>query len=83
MAFNGGSVLSLRSPESGVVFARAVSNTIIGGSAGALTALLVNRFASYLKGKETHWSLLWTINGALAGINPNPITAGRPRLLKF
>ena len=67
MAFNGGSVLSLRTPESEVILATAVSNTVIGESAGSISALLVNKWASYFKKEVPYWSLLWAINGGLAG----------------
>ena len=67
MAFNGGSVLSIKSPESGLVFATAIFNTVIGGGGGAVSAMLIGRVTDYLKGDQVYWSLTWAINGALAG----------------
>lgn len=63
LAFNGGSQASISEYEDGVKVATAVKNTIISGSFSAIVTLVVNKVV----GNEL-WSLLLTINGALAGM---------------
>jgi len=64
LAFNGGSQGSISSPGDADIVALAIVNTVIGGSAGALTAMIIKRLGF----AEKHWSLLFTINGGLAGM---------------
>jgi len=79
MAFNGGSQTSISNPGDGAVVSLAVVNTVISGSMSAFTTLLFvrikekhifhNHEGDEMSGLGTHkWSLLSTINGALAGM---------------
>ncbi|XP_077994370.1 putative ammonium transporter 1 [Glandiceps talaboti] len=63
-AFNGGSQASISQPGDGIAVAKSIVNTIISGSSGALVALTIKRMG--FSGEQ--WSLLTTINGALAGM---------------
>jgi len=67
LAFNGGSQLSISKKGDGVIVAMAVMNTVIGGSAGALTAMCVHKSVDAVRQQSHYWSLLVTINGGLAG----------------
>ena len=73
-AFNGGSELAIVSydgqvaEEHGVAFATAVMNTMISGSAGGLTVLIVTYMKPLLCGQQPYWSVLSTVNGGLAGM---------------
>nr|AOG19173.1 AMT-like ammonia transporter [Eurythoe complanata] len=75
-AFNGGSQASISASGDGVAIARSIVNTIISGSAAALTAMCVKKLALCVGGcgaclcdcGRTRWSLLVTINGALTGM---------------
>ncbi|XP_041365461.1 putative ammonium transporter 1 isoform X1 [Gigantopelta aegis] len=62
LAFNGGSQLNISESGSGQVVALAVVNTFLSGSCSAFVTL----FSARITGR--HWSLLFTINGALAGM---------------
>ncbi|XP_041366977.1 putative ammonium transporter 1 [Gigantopelta aegis] len=62
LAFNGGSQLNISQSGSGQVVALAVVNTFLSGSCSAFVTL----FSARITGR--HWSLLFTINGALAGM---------------
>jgi hypothetical protein len=65
LAFNGGSELAISGKMSAANMALAVVNTIISGSAAAFTVMIIQR--SPLFG-HSRWSLLSTLNGALAGM---------------
>ena len=67
MAFNGGSELSISSPGDGEIVANAIMNTVVGGAAAAVTAMFVFKLTDYARGENHYWSLLWAINGGLAG----------------
>ncbi|CAL1540120.1 unnamed protein product [Lymnaea stagnalis] len=64
MAFNGGSQLTISHPGDGAAISLAIVNTVISGSTAAWTSLIIHKIG--IKGK--HWSLLNTLNGALAGM---------------
>ncbi|ESO95416.1 hypothetical protein LOTGIDRAFT_188698, partial [Lottia gigantea] len=63
LAFNGGSQLSISKTGDGSAISLAVVNTVISGSTSALFTLVINRAVGTSK-----WSLLTTLNGALAGM---------------
>ncbi|XP_012937656.1 putative ammonium transporter 1 [Aplysia californica] len=65
MAFNGGSQLSISNPGDGAVVSLAIVNTVISGSMAAFLTLALHR--TRLLGTRK-WSLLITLNGALAGM---------------
>lgn len=64
LAFNGGSQLTITNPGDGAAVSLAVVNTIISASFAAFMTLGLNR----MKFLGNSWSLLETINGALAGM---------------
>lgn len=64
LAFNGGSQAAIASPGDADTVALAIVNTILGGAAGALTAMIIKRLGY----AEKYWSLLFTINGGLTGM---------------
>lgn len=68
LAFNGGSQLSIAGAGDAATVSLVFMNTIIGGSASAILALLVYKFWYRVRGKENFWSLLITINAGLAGM---------------
>lgn len=61
-AFNGGSQLAISNTGDGNAVSLAMVNTILSGSVAAFSTLLLGRI------RGPHWSLLQTINGALAGM---------------
>jgi len=65
LAFNGGSQLSISSPGDAEIVGLAIVNTIIGGSCGGLSVLLIARMTCI---KDQKWSYLLTLNGALTGM---------------
>jgi len=78
-AFNGGSVLEICAEGSGTAMARVVVNTIISGSFGAFSVLVIGYIESYREGKSLKrgtkqvekrpkFSLLGVINGGLVGM---------------
>ncbi|XP_027047257.1 putative ammonium transporter 1 [Pocillopora damicornis] len=64
LAFNGGSQAAIASAGDADAVALSVVNTILGGAAGALTAMIIKRLGYAAK----YWSLLFTINGGLTGM---------------
>ena len=62
LAFNGGSQLTITNEGDAAVIGLVIVNTIIGGCAGGLVALFIQRVTT---GK---WSYLVTLNGALTGM---------------
>ena len=63
VAFNGGSQLTVSSDGDADSIATAVFATVLGGSAGGLVVLAINK--AFHTGR---WSCLLTINGALGGM---------------
>ncbi len=61
-AFTGGSQANISQPGDGLTVARAVTNTMLSGGTAAMTVLMIEKFTNQKK-----WSLLITINAALAG----------------
>jgi len=57
--------LSIIKPGDGVAITYAAFNTLLGGSGGALSALMINRFLPYW---GCYWSYITMVNGALAGM---------------
>ncbi|XP_076310675.1 putative ammonium transporter 1 isoform X2 [Tachypleus tridentatus] len=66
LAFNGGSQGHITHQEDADVIARVVANTIIGGSFGGIINLTTYKLGAF--GKPRQWSLLFSLNGALAGM---------------
>lgn len=64
MAFNGGSQLTISNAGDGAVISLAIVNTVISGSTAAFVSLILHRIG--VLGRL--WSLLNTLNGALAGM---------------
>ena len=60
-------MLTLQSPEDGVALARAITNTAVAGSGGSMTAMFLSKLTDFIKGGKHYWSLIWIINGGLAG----------------
>lgn len=56
---------SLTAPGNGAIISLVIVNTIIAGSFGAFSAMLIHRTPKFGDGK---FSLLMTINGALTGM---------------
>lgn len=65
MGFNASSQLSISQVGDGAVITNAAFTTLLGASAGGLTALLIHRFVPYW---SNHWSYITMANGALAGM---------------
>ena len=75
MAFNGGSHIENVVGKDGLGVASSIMNTMLGGAAGGITAMAVNKckrrhimIETGPQGQATHWSCIMTINGGLAGI---------------
>ncbi|KAK0060326.1 ammonium transporter 1, partial [Biomphalaria pfeifferi] len=64
MAFNGGSNMTVSKPGDGAIISLAVVNSVLSGSSAAFTTLAIHKVG--IMGQ--HWSLLNTLNGALAGM---------------
>ena len=64
VAFNGGSQLTVSNDGDADAIATAVFATVLGGSAGGLVVLAINRVAP----SGGKWSCLLTINGGLGGM---------------
>lgn len=64
LAFNGGSQAAIASAGDADTVALAIVNTVIGGAAGAITAMIIKRLGY----ADKYWSLLFTINGGLTGM---------------
>ena len=65
LGFNASSQLSIIRPGDGASITYAAFNTLLGGSGGALSALMINRFLPYW---GCYWSYITMVNGALAGM---------------
>ncbi|XP_014669410.1 PREDICTED: putative ammonium transporter 1 [Priapulus caudatus] len=61
----GGAQASISQPGDGEAVATAMVNTVIGGSFGSFTSLVINKIG-FLGNRQ--WSLLITLNGALTGM---------------
>ncbi|CAK8687801.1 unnamed protein product [Clavelina lepadiformis] len=68
LAFNGGSQLSISGEGDGATVALAIMNTVLGGSASAITTMLLYKVTDVIRGNDHYWSLIVTMNGALAGM---------------
>jgi len=75
LAFNGGSQASISEEGDGGIVALAIVNTILGGSAGGISVLLLTKFKWIVKNfllrqhaERGKWSFLLTLNGCLAGM---------------
>ncbi|XP_029185177.2 putative ammonium transporter 1 isoform X1 [Acropora millepora] len=64
LAFNGGSQAAIAGAGDADIVALSILNTVLGGAAGALTAMMIKRLGY----AEKYWSLLFTINGGLTGM---------------
>ncbi|KAJ8299374.1 hypothetical protein KUTeg_023434 [Tegillarca granosa] len=64
-AFNGSSQASIASEGDGIAVAIAIKNTIVAGSAGAFTTMLMNKSKWF---GDKKWSFLSTLNGCLTGM---------------
>ncbi|XP_014669407.1 PREDICTED: putative ammonium transporter 1 [Priapulus caudatus] len=65
LAFNGGSQASISQQGDGEAVAISMMNTVISGSFGAFTGLVINKIG-FLGNRQ--WSLLITLNAALTGM---------------
>ena len=70
LAFNGGSQLSITQEGDGLAVAIAIMNTVLGGSGGAITSMILYKMTDAIRGQSHYWSLIVTINGGLAGKQP-------------
>lgn len=71
LAFNGGSQASISQPGDGGIVSLAIVNTILGGSTGGLSVLMLIKFVWHRVDKSVDsgkWSFLMTLNGALCGM---------------
>jgi len=69
LAFNGGSELSIVGyAGAGQAVAMSFMNTVLGGAAGAIFAIMCNYLYAMVKREPQYWSLLTCINGGLAGM---------------
>ncbi|XP_042235441.1 putative ammonium transporter 1 isoform X2 [Homarus americanus] len=66
LAFNGGSQASISQEGDASAVAKAIVNTVLSGSAGGITVLLVYRSGAC--GRPSTWSFLMALNGALTGM---------------
>jgi hypothetical protein len=65
LAFNGGTLGTMTNPGDSEVIAHVISNTIMGGSGGSITVMLVSKLG--LNGTP-RWSFTSTLNGAFIGM---------------
>jgi Amt family ammonium transporter len=65
LAFNGGSNGSMSRPGDHIVIARAITNTVLGGSGGSIVMLAISKLGL---GVKSSWSFGHTLNAALAGM---------------
>ncbi|CAH1780968.1 unnamed protein product [Owenia fusiformis] len=65
-AFNGGSQGAISNAGDGGAVCLSMVNTVISGSFGAITALILKKMGIF--GRDRKWSILVTINGALTGM---------------
>ncbi|PIK52308.1 putative ammonium transporter 1 isoform X1 [Apostichopus japonicus] len=64
LAFNGGSQVSISQPGDGVAVSAAIVNTIISGSFGALSTMLLVKYLLPVR----KWSIILIINGGLTSM---------------
>ncbi|XP_023714905.1 putative ammonium transporter 1 isoform X1 [Cryptotermes secundus] len=65
LAFNGGTLGTMTNPRDSELIARVISNTVMGGSGGSITVMLVGRLGL---GGTPSWSFMCTLNGAFIGM---------------
>jgi Amt family ammonium transporter len=65
LAFNGGTLGTMTNPGDSEIIARVISNTVMGGSGGSITVMLVSKLG--LNGAP-RWSFMSTLNGAFIGM---------------
>lgn len=68
LAFNGGTLGTMTNPRDSELIARVISNTVMGGSGGSITVMLVGRLGL---GGDPSWSFMCTLNGAFIGMVRN------------
>jgi Amt family ammonium transporter len=68
LAFNGGTLGTMTNPRDSELIARVISNTVMGGSGGSITVMLVGRLGL---GGAPSWSFMCTLNGAFIGMVRN------------
>lgn len=68
LAFNGGSQLTISNEGDGLLVVKAIMNTVMGGSAGALASVCIHKSLNSFTSPTYYWSLLVTINGGLSGM---------------
>ena len=70
MAFNVGTLGHISQPGDGAKIALAVTNTVLSGASGGLSALFFRRFGLFVTREEekTAWSFLLTVNGIFVGM---------------
>ncbi|BFZ05256.1 hypothetical protein BsWGS_08295 [Bradybaena similaris] len=64
LAFNGGSQLSITNPGDGESVGLSMVNTVISASTAGYASVIIRRAG--ILGR--HWSLIYTVNGAIAGM---------------
>ena len=65
LGFNASSRMSISRDGDGPAITYAAFNTLLGASAGALSALLIHRFLPFW---GNYWSYITMVNGAVAGM---------------
>ncbi|KAJ8306768.1 hypothetical protein KUTeg_015680, partial [Tegillarca granosa] len=65
LAFNGASQGSIASKGDGIAISIAIKNTIVAGSSGAFTTMIMNKTKWF---GDRKWSFLITLNGCLTGM---------------
>lgn len=65
LAFNGGTLGSMTRPGDSELIARVISNTVMAGSGGSITVMVVSKLG--LNGVPS-WSFMCTLNGAFIGM---------------
>lgn len=72
--FNGGSVLIITDPHSGLTMGRAIVNTMMSAAASALSSLILYKFVHAHRGgccktwKKSPWNFMNLLNGTLCGM---------------
>ncbi|KAJ8299375.1 hypothetical protein KUTeg_023435 [Tegillarca granosa] len=71
LAFNGASQGSIASKGDGIAISIAIKNTIVAGSSGAFTTMIMNKTKWF---GDRKWSFLITLNGCLTGMVLNEVS---------
>jgi Amt family ammonium transporter len=66
LSFNGGSLGSMTNPGDGDIIALVITNTVLGGTGGAITILIASKMG--LCGGPPVWNFSLTVNAALIGM---------------